>query len=345
MRRLAVVVLLSTALTLPARAQVGYDTPQGRVEVLGLNHWTLQQLRDSLKAKRPGLELEDAACIAVLRNDLHFADALVSEISYQARQGDPVRHVMMIKLVEPEDRARVQWRAVRHDSARLVRPEYAPIVVGATDTSGALWPGRIVSPLSLYSTDSAQRELVLANAPPQRRDDAHRLWGFLDAHRGEADWRRATHVLASDPSYANRVVAVTILSGFADRDSSWYALVEALRDPNELVRIAATVVLNSYPRRVIDWAPEAQTLRYLLGGTNVEASEQVFSLLAFSGVRPALAPALVRDNMQWIGMHLRSSNAPSARAARELLTQLNAGRDLGADPAEWMRWSERLEGR
>lgn len=46
--------------------------------------------------------------------------------------------------------------------------------------------------------------------------------------------------------------ATVVLSNFGARDSTWYALAHALRDPQEGVRGAAGGSLNSLPTRVID---------------------------------------------------------------------------------------------
>ena len=48
-------------------AQVAYGAPTGRIEVLGLRHWTLAMLQDSIRRYVPGQELHDAACMVTAR--------------------------------------------------------------------------------------------------------------------------------------------------------------------------------------------------------------------------------------------------------------------------------------
>ena len=70
---LTLIALVASALESPA--QVAYDSPNGRVELLGLRRWTLDMLRDSIRRYVPGQELHDAACMVTLRDSLRFARA------------------------------------------------------------------------------------------------------------------------------------------------------------------------------------------------------------------------------------------------------------------------------
>ncbi len=333
--------LLAIALVLiapPIRAQVAYDSPRGRVEILGLQQWSLQMLRDSVRSRVPGMELHDAACMVVLRDSLGFADALVNSLHFATSDDSPVEKFLVIKLVEPQERMRVQWLQTRRDTFTVLRPDYAPIILAATDTSGGLWIGRIMWPLQFYGRGPQARKEAVASAPASIRADAERLWSFLEGRRTEADWHRARRVLRRDGQYANRLMAASVLGNFPERDSTWYALTEALRDPNEAVRDAVAAVLQAFPPRTLDWAPQVETLRLLMGGTNVGATQQVIEMLARTQVSPSLAGPLLRQNTYWILTHLRAGYPGAAPAARALLVQLNGGVDLGPEAAQWNEW-------
>ena len=341
LRKLLVAVAVALVAQ-PLRGQVAYDSPRGRVEILGLQQWTLQMLRDSVKSRVPGMELHDAACMVVLRDSLGFADALVIHHQFAPNQDRPAQQFLVIKLIEPQERERVQWLRTKRDTFTVLHPGYAPIVLAATDTGGRFWIGRVLWPLQFYGRGPQARSEAVATAPASVRADAERLWAFLESRRDEADWRRARRALRHDGQYANRLMAAAVLANFPERDSTWYALTDALRDPKESVRLAAAAVLQAFPPRTIDWAPQVETLRLLLGGTNVGATQQVLQMLARTDVSPALAHPLLHRNTYWVFSHLRAEYPGAATSARALLVQLNGGVDLGPHPAKWSEWAARL---
>lgn len=334
-------VTTSAVVVPPAHGQVAYDSPRGRVEVLGLRRWNLQMLKDSVQARRPGTQLYEAACMQLLREELGFPDASVSELTIQSSPEAPARTYFLIKVVEPGDRRKVQWLRAQLDTFRLLRPQYASVVLPITDSTGTLSPAQFIMPLQMYGRrESASTSL--ASAPAGVRSDVDRLWRFLDDHRTHTDWQNALATLRMDGAYPNRMIAVAILSNFGDRDSTWLALADALRDPQEVVRTAAKVVLNSLLPKKVDWRSASQSLRLLLGGTNVTATDQVLRMLAQTKVDPALAGELLRGNGFWILSHLDAENPSARSAARAALIQLRDGHDLGPAAAEWARWIAQL---
>lgn len=308
------------------------------MEILGLQRWTLRMLRDSVRSRVPGVELHDAACAVVLRDSLGFADASVTVHEYAPTPDAPVQRSLIIKLVEPQARQRVQWLGAPRDAYTVLRPEYAPVVLAVTDSDGGFWSTRILFPLQFYGRGTDARAKAMANVPATVRADADRLWTFLEHRRSDADWRRARRVLQHDGHYPNRLLAASVLASFPEHDSTWLDLTEALRDQHEWVRSAAAVVLRSFPSRPIDWAPRAETLRLLVGGTNVGATRDVLEVLARTDVSPTLAKQLLWQNDFWILSHLRAGDPGAAGSARALLMRLHGGKDLGPDDRAWARW-------
>ena len=334
----ALAVLLIASVAQDVGAQVAYDTPHARVEVLGLRHWTLKALQDSIRNRVPGQTLADAACMVTLRDSLHFADALVQSLTISARAGEAAQHYLIIKVIEPQDSARVRWRPAPRDSFKVLRPDYASVVLPVTSSVGQLLSGRLIEPLQLYGRDPAERATAIRGRSQLIQEDAERLWNFLDTHRSESDRLTAVAALRQDGPYVNRVVAAAVLANFAEQDSTWWALTEALRDGNEAVRLAALVVLQGLPARAVNWAPAIPALRWLLGGTNVLATEDVMALLVRTHVSPAFAHALLHDNSDWVLTHLHAEYPGAKYYAHSLLVQLNNGRDFGENSTAWSRW-------
>ncbi|HSQ30432.1 MAG TPA: hypothetical protein VLN49_11315 [Gemmatimonadaceae bacterium] len=323
----------------PCSSQIAYDAPTGRVEVLGLRHWTPAMLKDSIRHYVPGQELHDAACMVTLRDSLHFADASVEHF-VMAPPGQPRRDFLTIKVIEPDQAKRVQWDVRRRDEFTSLLPDYAPLILPATDSMGGVWRGPIL--YWLQFSDSSARAQAMSRASASARGDGERVVTFLTSRRAEADRVRAMRVLARDGLWTNRMVAVAVLSNFPDRDSTWLALAHALRDPHEGVREAAANVLRGLPSRHVDWQGATGDLRLLLGGTNLPAMQTVFELLARTEVAPELAPRLLRDNADWVLEHLGSETPMASDAAHRLLVRLHRGNDLGRTRAAWADWIQRL---
>lgn len=322
-----------------AAAQVSYDSPQGRVEVLGLKRWTLGMLRDSIRRYVPGQELHDAACVVTLRDSLHFVEASVVHFE-MAPPGQPRRSYLIVKVIEPQDSARVQWDSKPLNAFSAMLPAYAPIILPLTDSTGGLWRGRLLFWLQFSS--KADREAAAQRMPAGRGADEKLVSEFLLSQSDEAGRVRAMKVLRRDGYWANRMVAVAVLSNFASNDSTWLTLARALRDPHEAVREAAGMTLRGLTPRTVDWRPASTDLRLLLNGTNLGAITTIFDQLARTQVSAALAPALLRDNADWLLEHLGSEAPMAGDAAHRLLIQLNGGRDLGKARKDWQTWIDSL---
>jgi hypothetical protein len=320
-------------------AQVAYDSPKGRVEVLGLRRWTLAMLQDSIRHYVRGQELYEAACMVTLRDSLHFAEASVDRYEW-APPGQPQRSFLAIKVIEPEQAASVQWDTRPRNEYTSLLPDYAPLILAVSDSAGAVWLGRLT--YWLQFPDSTARQRALARASESAGADGQRTFAFLQTRRAEGDRVRATRVLKSDGFWVNRMVAVALLSNFAARDSTWFLLVRALRDPHDAVREAAGAVIRGLPSRAVDWRGSVNDLRLLLGGTNLPSIQTVFELLARTDVDPALAAALLRNNAGWVLDHLGSEAPMASDAAHRFLVRLNGGHDLGASRAAWEAWARAL---
>ena len=329
-----VVGLVALAGAPAAHAQAAYDSPAGRVVVLGLQRWSVPQLERAIQKERPGLALNDGACVAVMRHRLGFPDASVAFTSLVDFDGSVKRYVV-IKVVEPEDSARVRWRPAPGNEFGSLRPDYAPVVLPVTDSAGGFWTTRLSGPVQFYPRGVIARAEALEANPPMRAD-AERIWAWLETRTSERDRRMALEALADDGVYANRVVAAMVLANFPEHDATWLALVEALRDPHEHVRSMAQLVLANLPEgRRVDWTPALATLRLLVGGTNVHATETVLLALARTQVDPSHRARLLRDNAAWVRAHLRAEEPGASRSAHAFLRQINGGRDLGPTPSAW----------
>jgi hypothetical protein len=186
----------------------------------------------------------------------------------------------------------------------------------------------------------AYRLQLTAEDSTEATSEGRKLWSFLRRHQSASDFRVAVRSLSTDGNDVNRTIAAAIVGSFADRDSAWWALADALRDTAGMVTSTARHVLWKLSResaRQVDWALAADILRYLLDGTNLFAHNTVMQVLAATEVAPALAPTLLGGGGELVLAKVRSEHEWSRRAAIEFLTVLS-GHDFGDDTDAWEEW-------
>lgn len=326
------VAFVGTLAPVSLHAQYRYNSPKGRVEVLGLERWTPQMLKDSVAKYSPGSQLHDAACMAVLRYKLGFRDALVMHHEYQRGPDDSTQYFLAIRVVEPRSARVAPFRTIRTDDYTSLLPDYGALVLPATDSTGGIWMERITYPLQFV--DPEWRADVMAKGPQKLRDDDARLRAYLAAHATPRDRRIAMATLDSNGFWANRVAAAVTLASFSD-DSVRYALVRAMRDPHETVRGAVETVLSGLPKARIDWRPVTNDLRALLGGTNVGAIDKVLAVLERTDIDSSMASALLDGNTVWLARLLDSESPSVSPNVIKFLRRIAPASGAGTDRAKW----------
>jgi hypothetical protein len=335
----ALLIVVAIVISWPrvaARAQAILTMPGKSVEVIGLKRWTIPMIQDSMAKYAPGESLASHACAAVLRYKLGFADA--SAITYEMYVGSirsDTTEQTVVTVVEPQDSARVHYRYVPLDTTGPYRPwRWAVDVVGSR-------PG--VVQVALVSYRRWRKDSTHNTLPTWARPDSVAIlayWRFMASHARQADYRTASQVLLHDRNYRNRVVAVSILANFVDRDATLHTLVEAVLEADGMVKsMAATVlerVTNEAPRPV-DWRPAHSGLHAILDGTSLFQFPTTMRLLLATGADTTLAKPLLANGGEMVLAYLGAHHALSRETAHKLLIAL-AGRDLGEDVIAWRQW-------
>lgn len=83
-----------------------------------------------------------------------------------------------------------------------------------------------------------------------------------------------------------------------------------------------------------------QSLRALLGGTNVSVTESLQQMLLATAISSELAAPLLRGNSDWLLMHLTAANGNSRGITRAFLTHMHRGVDVGS-ATRWAAWLAR----
>ena len=305
----------------------------GTVEVLGLRRWTLGMLQDSLAKYAPGDSLQSHACAAVLRYKLGFADAASTE--FILREGEPSRVVVSVR--EPQDSARVHYRMMPMDTLNA-RAAWRLVTDAIARNPSAFWPAareylsprlHVSAPRFGSPTDSVAGTAIIT---------------YLRARTSDRDRRVALDALAHAPNIYDRATAALILANFGTRDDTWWALAEAVRESDGIVKGVAASVLQSLSERSprpVRWGPAARGVHAMLDGTSLFELPQFIDVLSRAGAGPADARPFLRGGGDMLLAYLASANPMLSSSSHRLLVQLR-GTDLGADVGPWRAWIESL---
>jgi len=311
---------------------MGQTLPNGDgvVEFVGLSERTPQSLRKAFGGTADGEAVH--YCAANLIQDLKMAEAAV--VYFRQESGEDY---ILVSVVEPGNRDRVVYRPEQRGPSRPIE--------SFVDLAECLKKRDLGTQLAVLNSarlakldlDAALRAIA---APEDSVATVNKVWQELLDCRSDAYFQRALWALGHDPDPADRVAATVILSNFHDRDLSWWALADGLRDADPTVRGMCGQVLYSltrYAPRRIDWAPAAPSLRHVLAGTNLFALSHVIQMLVATEVSSELAGTLIGDNGDLVMGYFAASHEPVRKQAHALLRQLR-GEDLGTKFEPWQQW-------
>ncbi len=310
-----------------AHTQELLETPNTRVEVLGLKRWTVPMIQDSLARYAPQDSLTSHACAAILRMKLKFPDAAASYFG----QDGAGRELIVVAVVEPQDSALVRYRTPAPDSLPDIAQYAAAIAVFQNHNQDFQHLIQDPSFLAAHSAPGA------ADAPRNLLEPVRRL---LVSEHSVGGQRRAVKVLARDRNPHNRVMALVVLSGFPKSNTTWLTLADELRDPDGMVSATASQLLTTlarYAPRTVDWSPALDGLEAVMAGTNLFAQLPLIEVLTRTKVAPSLAPPLLRAGAPLLLARLRASPQAGRDLARGLLEQLS-GEHYGQNLAAWTQW-------
>jgi hypothetical protein len=315
-------------------AQSTVENQRLRVELIGLKRWTIAMIQDSLAKYSPRDSLLTHSCAEILRDKLKFADASVSV--FPKGQLGLTKDLVVVSVIEPQDSALIEYRGEFLDTLPR-RPEWTEawrVIEKSSDAFQA----------AVQRSDFLQMPLASISAD-ERVGPALKLREFLDAHRRESDRTLALKTLESDGNWENRIVAVVMLRSFASHDSSWWTLLETLRDPNGRVGATAGQVLSGMARgqaRRVDWRPKSTTLRKLLNGTSLFTYNSVLNVLASTRVDQSMASVLLGGGGEMVMAKLRSGSSDDNATALRFLQQISA-RDWNRTDPNWTTWMSSLK--
>lgn len=327
---LLAISLLSSAQKIAAQI---VNTPEGRVEFIGLDKWNIEKIKAVMAEKAPGKPLGQCAGVLVEIGFPSASSASVGKIDGKDYQ--------VVTLVEPDKAHLLKGKPEFTDNLPDVEKWREGIDI-LTKSNRVFQSGLHLYPLFLKG-ETAQVDKQLANSPKDA-GQIKSFFQFLKTQNTAADRDYAVWILANDGNLKNRMIAVAVLANFADSDLTWWTLLDAQRDPFDSVAATASQVLTALsihnPRRV-NWSPAAHTIRYLVNGTNVFLFTPTLRVLTRTNINPELAKLVLKDESHLLLAHLGANYKPDAEAAQKFLARLS-GYDFAYDTDKWRQWIKKL---
>ncbi len=300
------------------------EIPKGQVEFIGLKSWTAKQLYDKLVEVDP----RNPLCMVGL-DKLGFAASSVNK----EFQGD--RMFTLVIAVEPQFADRIKRRPLPLEGLPAV-DRWADVL-----ESIRLNLDDYMTALQLYDyrlsgkIETALQKFGAYLDPVTTK----KIWVDIAKLNDGKDKELAAWIIMNDKDVDHRIAAASVLANFHQSDSTWWALMEAMRY-DDMVGAAADGLLKALSRafpRNVDWAPMAASIRALLDGTNPTHFFTTVRVLTQTRIAERFAEPLLSNGGSLLVDCLGASREQERAPVRQLLTHL-AGKDLGPAPAAWTEW-------
>jgi len=315
-----------------------------KVEFIGLKHWTVQNVKDSLVKYVPGSDTTLTS---------HNCGAELHELGFPRTASIIYPKANIVTVVEPQDSTAASANPVITTTQPLP-PEWKMALDPLVNHTGQFKNGVFDVALKLYPLILTGKRDSLGtlmktqggDIPPQFDS----LWAFFKSHAREEDFAQALAILNSDSAYAHRALALAVVSNFASKDAAWWTLMHAIRDPHPdkpNAGFVASQILIGWLRdgvaRPVEWKTQIPDLHALLAGANLWLLPTVMQVLTYTKVNPSLAHDLLANNATYVLGYARSVDPDAAKAGRGLLMQLGAGGSVGPilPSAADMGWKRR----
>jgi len=325
-KRFALPIILCTLLfNLSLLAQV-IETSKGKIEFIGLEKWTPQLIQEKLGYDSPD---QLHFCATALKQKLGFPDVSV----FTHFEGNS--RYKVITVVEPQYSNRVRFKSRPAGSVSVPSSWEELITVAEKDYGQEVAYG-------LLGYGKRQQK----STDVDKQKDAPAWWQLLDQRRTQDDYKLALRVLPEDRASAKRIVAAAVLMNFPQKDGAWQALMDGLRDPEDMVIASCMHALKSladYSPRPVNWVPVADSIRHILNGTSLFGLPFAIDALLKTDASTNLAKPLLKDEGGRILLSfLRAERKAEKERSRQLLVRLS-GKDFGYDISRWSEWIKNVK--
>lgn len=302
------------------------------IEYLGLKKWTAQEVQDSLKRLAPDRPVQ--ACVAVLKNDLGFAESMV--LGYLDQKEGSLYTV--VTVVEDEENI---------TPIPLPKDEKPPIERWAGDLELDKMRNQNLFLNGLQFFEKTGDRLELDNSSLEKSsfysdediallEKIHRHITGLDS---DEDKKLAEETIEADGNVLNRMLASVILLNFDEGDRYKHLMLNQIRSKNSrLSNLSASVLdIMTRDRETVDWSVSKKTVRAILAGTSLPSLRFVLDILTRTAVSPALAGEILQDNTFLLEERLNAKHDKTRNETLAFVNQISSKELEDAEAAlEWL---------
>lgn len=301
------------------------------IEYLGMQSWTAAEIQDSLKSLAPNRPV--SACMAVLKQNLGFADSMVMGY-YKPDSGSMYTVVTvleddnssnLIQLPEKEKPTIGKWVG----SLDLTDQKNKNLL-----SNGLQFFGKEDNLLTLDTT-SIRKSSFFTD------EDAEFFTEFYNhiKNQGSKEDKTLAHkTIQDDGNVLNRILASVVLLNFENTDDDMYLMLEQMRSENSQISQFSATVLNimTQNKSNIDWSGASKSIYALLAGTNLHNFRTTINVLTNTNISPSLAGEILTDNTFLLEERLRAKHDKTRQETFKFVNQIST--DEHNDIEEALNW-------
>lgn len=302
------------------------------IEYLGMKNWTAREIQDSLKSLAPNRPV--SACMAVLKNNLGFADAMV--MSYY----EPEKSSLYTVVTVLEDKN-------RQNTVPLPKNEKPPIEKWSGDlnlndrsnqnllSNGLQFFGKENGRLHL----NTERVMKSSFFSEEDSEFLKEFYNHIKHKNTEADRLLAHNTLQEDGNKLNRILASIVLLNFDNSKEEKYMMLNQMRsDDQQISRFSATIlkimIQNGTP---VDWLGATDTIRSLLAGTNLHNFTSTIEVLTKTKVSSSLVDKILSNNTFLLEERLQARHGVTKQKTLAFVNQMSSKElDDSSEAVEWL---------
>lgn len=301
------------------------------IEYLGMQTWTAKEIQDSLKSLAPNHPVQ--ACMAVLKNNLGFAESMV--LSYFT--GDENSLNIVVTVVEDKDKL---------NPLRIPENEKSTIEkwTGKLDLDNIKNQNLLSNGLQFFekendnlilNTDRIKKSSFLSEEDSKFLIE---FYNHIKDQNTKKDRALAHKTIQNDGNILNQVLASIVLLNFESGKEEKYMMLDQMRSKDsQISRFAATVLnIMTQDSSKVDWSGATESIQALIAGTNLHNLGTTLEILTRTKISSSLSDQILSDKIFLLEEQLKVKHKKTRKETLAFINQIS-GKELN-NSSEALKW-------